>query len=125
MKQTIVIRKDLNMRKGKMIAQGAHASMANVLQLQRQEKEGTALESDLNDLNEWLKSSFRKIALSVNSEEELIELYNKAKDMNLNVSLIEDNGITEFNGVKTKTCLAIGPHKSERIDVLTSNLKLL
>lgn len=26
-KQVIVIRKDLNMRKGKMIAQGAHASM--------------------------------------------------------------------------------------------------
>jgi len=27
-KQVIVMRKDLNMRKGKMIAQGAHASMA-------------------------------------------------------------------------------------------------
>ena len=27
-KQIIVIRKDLNMRKGKMISQGAHASMA-------------------------------------------------------------------------------------------------
>jgi peptidyl-tRNA hydrolase len=26
-KQTIVLRRDLNMRKGKMIAQGAHASM--------------------------------------------------------------------------------------------------
>ena len=26
-KQVIVMRKDLNMRKGKMIAQGAHASM--------------------------------------------------------------------------------------------------
>ena len=26
-KQVIIIRKDLNMRKGKMIAQGAHASM--------------------------------------------------------------------------------------------------
>ncbi|MFW6312039.1 MAG: peptidyl-tRNA hydrolase [Nanoarchaeota archaeon] len=27
-KQVIIIRKDLNMRKGKMVAQGAHASMA-------------------------------------------------------------------------------------------------
>jgi peptidyl-tRNA hydrolase len=26
-KQVIVLRKDLNMRKGKMVAQGAHASM--------------------------------------------------------------------------------------------------
>ena len=30
-KQVIVIRKDLNMRKGKMIAQGAHASMKVIL----------------------------------------------------------------------------------------------
>ena len=31
MKQVIVIRKDLNMRKGKMIAQGAHASIDAIL----------------------------------------------------------------------------------------------
>lgn len=30
-KQVIVMRKDLNMRKGKMIAQGSHASMAVIL----------------------------------------------------------------------------------------------
>ena len=30
-KQVIVMRKDLNMRKGKMIAQGAHASMRVLL----------------------------------------------------------------------------------------------
>ena len=32
-KQVIVLRKDLNMRKGKMVAQGAHASMAAILKL--------------------------------------------------------------------------------------------
>ena len=32
-KQVIVLRKDLNMRKGKMVAQGAHASMAAILSL--------------------------------------------------------------------------------------------
>lgn len=125
MKQTIVLRKDLNMRKGKMIAQGAHASLANILQLQRQEKEGTVLESDKQDLEDWLNESFRKIALSVDSEEELIEIYEKAKALNLNVSLIEDNGVTEFKGVKTKTCLSIGPHSDERINQITSHLKLL
>ena len=36
-KQVIVIRKDLNMRKGKMVAQGAHASMAAILNLARRE----------------------------------------------------------------------------------------
>lgn len=32
-KQVIVMRKDLNMRKGKMIAQGAHASVDALLSL--------------------------------------------------------------------------------------------
>jgi peptidyl-tRNA hydrolase len=36
-KQTIVLRKDLNMRKGKMIAEGAHASMRAILMLGKQQ----------------------------------------------------------------------------------------
>jgi peptidyl-tRNA hydrolase len=32
-KQVIVMRKDLNMRKGKMICQGSHASLAIVLDM--------------------------------------------------------------------------------------------
>ena len=32
-KQVIVMRKDLNMRKGKMIAQGSHASVNAILNL--------------------------------------------------------------------------------------------
>jgi PTH2 family peptidyl-tRNA hydrolase len=39
--------------------------------------------------------------------------------------LIIDSGKTEFGGVPTKTCLAIGPDYSEKIDKVTGNLKLL
>jgi PTH2 family peptidyl-tRNA hydrolase len=34
-KQVIVMRKDLNMRKGKMVAQGAHASMKVMMEKMR------------------------------------------------------------------------------------------
>ena len=61
----------------------------------------------------------------MDSLEELMDLYNKAKEMNLPVSLIEDAGLTEFNGEKTITATAIGAASSERIDKLTKNLKLL
>jgi PTH2 family peptidyl-tRNA hydrolase len=43
----------------------------------------------------------------------------------LPVVLIEDAGLTMFNGVKTKTCLAIGPAKDSEIDEITGSLKLL
>jgi len=125
MKQTIVMRKDLNMRKGKMIAQGAHASVANVLRILEAKEKGNVNKKHLDDLEKWLKDSFRKITLYVNSEDELINIYNMAKESQLNVSLIEDNGDTEFKGIKTKTCLAIGPHNNEDIDKITYNLKLL
>ena len=42
----------------------------------------------------------------------------------LTVSLITDAGATEFGGVPTNTCLAIGPHQAEKIDKITSHLKL-
>ena len=36
-----------------------------------------------------------------------------------------DEGITMFNGVKTFTCIGIGPYYSEEIDKFTGSLKLL
>jgi peptidyl-tRNA hydrolase, PTH2 family len=41
------------------------------------------------------------------------------------VYLITDAGHTEFKGVPTKTCLAIGPNDVDEIDVVTGHLKLL
>ena len=72
-----------------------------------------------------MESSFTKITVSVDSEDELIDIYNKAKDAGLTVHLITDSGLTEFHGIPTKTCLAIGPNFSEKIDPITGHLKLL
>ncbi|QJX80020.1 aminoacyl-tRNA hydrolase [Priestia megaterium] len=49
----------------------------------------------------------------------------KAKEKGLPAVLIEDSGLTVFNGVKTKTCLAIGPYNSEEIDEITGHLPLM
>jgi peptidyl-tRNA hydrolase, PTH2 family len=114
MKQVIILRKDLNMRKGKMIAQGAHASLSAVLQY-----------SDHPSVKAWLSDAFTKIAVSVDSEDELLDIYQKAKNANLVCSLIKDAGRTEFNGVHTYTAVAVGPATNDEIDPITGNLKLL
>lgn len=127
-KQVIVVRKDLNMRKGKMISQGAHASMAFITRnINSKDNVFSAMFNDeqFENIYSWLKNSFVKICVSVNSEKELLEIYQKAKDAGLLVELIIDNGKTEFNGVPTPTCLAIGPDKNEEIDKITGDLKLL
>jgi PTH2 family peptidyl-tRNA hydrolase len=123
-KQVIVLRKDLNMRKGKMVAQGAHASMRAILNLAR--REGDQLIIPLDARNEpWLCGRFKKICVSVNSERELLELHKQALDAHIITSLIQDAGLTEFGGVPTYTAVAIGPDLGEKVDQLTGHLALL
>lgn len=146
-KQVIVMRKDLRNHKGeklhtgKLIAQGAHASLAAILN-QRQGNDinnSDCLVIPLTETNpgfaegklskdtalkDWLLGLFTKVCVSVNSESELIEIYVQAKNCGLPCVLITDAGLTEFNGVPTKTCLAIGPAWSDEIDPLTGHLPL-
>ena len=123
-KQVIVLRKDLNMRKGKMVAQGAHASMRAVLNGAR--REDNVLIIPLDARNEpWLCGRFKKICVSVNSEGELLKLYQGASDAGLITALIQDAGLTEFGGVPTYTALAVGPDRADRVDAVTGTLPLL
>lgn len=123
-KQVIVLRKDLNMRKGKMVAQGAHASLRAILNLAR--REGGSLVIPLDVRNEpWLCGRFKKICVSVDSESELLELHRRATAANLIAALIQDAGLTEFGGIPTYTAVAIGPDEGDKIDQFTAGLPLL
>ena len=127
----IVIRKDLKMRKGKMCAQAAHASMKVVVdELFRIEfnKNFTKFEMTLrhdNPMYLWLEGRFTKVVVGCDSKGELYDLAELAAIKKLPFAIIEDAGLTEFHGKKTITALAIGPADSEVIDTITGNLKLL
>ena len=68
---------------------------------------------------------FKKIVVYVNSEGELMALAHAAQAHKLPWKLITDAGDTEFNGVPTVTCIAIGPDYSDKIDEITGSLPLL
>jgi len=137
-KQVIIMRKDLGMTKGKMMAQAAHASLAVFFQDMHLEyglntvKNNGAYKYVLwlpsgslgDQMHQWIQGSFTKIGLKCESEEELLHLYMKAKAAELPVSKIIDNGLTHFKGILTWTCIAIGPAWSEDIDKITENLSL-
>ena len=148
-KQVIVFRKDLlkgpnAIRKGKFGAQVAHASLGALLKLfniSKKELIRLGLYGDIEPgqihyeysvtfgentvLDDWLNGKFTKVVVSVDSDEELLEL-NKALDETvIPHALITDSGLTEFHGVPTNTCLGIGPYEAEEIDKFTGNLPLL
>lgn len=118
-KQAIVIRRDLGMRRGKEIAQGAHASLAFLV------KRALAADGNFTPAElAWMQGGSAKICLQVASEAELLAVHERAREAGLTVELIRDSGKTEFGGVPTLTCLAIGPDSADRIDPVTRDLKL-
>ncbi len=131
-KQVILMRNDLNMRKGKMIAQGAHAAISFLTKGMEDwpyEVTEPAALTKLVSLTPaqalWCDDEFTKICLQVNSEAQLLALHAEAIEEGLEAHLILDAGLTEFQGVETYTCAAIGPDLSSRIDPLTGHLKLM
>ena len=119
-KQVIVMRRDLGMRRGKEIAQGAHASMIWLAQRVRQVAMTFTAAERL-----WLAGAFTKVCVRADSEEELLAIVAKAREAGVLVQLCVDAGRTEFHGVPTPTCCAVGPDFPERIDPITGHLKLL
>ena len=126
-KQVIVIRKDLNMRKGKMIAQGCHASMKVLLDRMYLSEEGISYKTDIlpEPMIKWMEGSFTKIVVGCNSKGELMELKAEADGLGIPNALMVDNGWTEFHNTTTITCLAIGPDNSDMIDKITGELQLI
>lgn len=134
-------------RSGKLVAQGAHASM---LWLVKRIKEtyGDAISSipyKLSAHNEaryampensassfeltpeegmWLDGKFTKVCVKVDSEEELLDVHRRALEAGLTSELVLDAGDTEFGGTPTHTAVAIGPHAADRVDAITGDLSL-
>ena len=123
-KQVICMRHDLKMRRGKQMAQGAHASMSFICR-RLQERGSVSLDDFSEAERSWLTGAFAKVCCRVDSEDELMTIHDMAVEAGLEVHLITDSGKTEFHGVPTRTCLAIGPDNSEKIDAITGQLQLL
>lgn len=118
-KQIIVMRRKfpsgVKLRRGKEIAQGAHASQ---LATQR------AAELDTPAYREWVAGPIAKICVYVETEEELVALAERARTAGLPYALVTDAGHTEFHGVPTRTALGIGPAYPDELDPITGHLPL-
>ncbi len=110
LKQVIVVRSDLKLSKGKLAVQVAHAAV------EAAEKSGWK--------RDWLLGMQKKSVLKCGNLEELLGVYERARDRKLPVSLIRDAGRTEIPP-GTVTCVGIGPAPEEDLDRITGELKLL
>ena len=114
-KQVIVFRSDLKLGKGKIASQAGHAAVSAAQDAYVHHKKWWEA---------WLFEGQRKIAVKVQSEKELLELEEQAKDLGLPNALIVDRRLTQIPE-GTVTYLVIGPAPAEKIDRLTGKLPLL
>ena len=109
----LVVRSDLKLSSGKIVAQTGHAAVEVALKAKRNE-------ADL--LARWRTEGARKIALKVPDEDTLKQLYREATDAGLVTYLVKDAGHTEIPA-GTITVLGIGPAPRRIIDLLIGELK--
>jgi len=154
-KQILIWRNDLRsfsghkVRTGKIVAQLAHASLSALLNLGNIHREYSDIDEHLTNiyldiplfsknfvyngqpdvdhqaLTEWIEGRFTKVCVYVNSEQELLDIIQKAENAGLINSLITDAGLTEFNNVPTITCGCVGPAYPEQLQDITGHLPLL
>jgi len=110
-KQVILARADLKLPSGKLAAQVGHAAVE------------CALKSDPKKVKAWVNQGMPKIVLKVKDEKEMMDYFQFCKDAGLTVSLITDAGHTVVEP-GTRTCVGIGPDEEEKIDKITSQLKM-
>ena len=115
MKMVLVVRTDLKMTKGKIAAQCCHACLSAY-------EEG--LKRNGKMISQWKLDGQTKIALKIDNESELLNLYKMAKQQGIIAAYIKDAGRTQIPSGSI-TVLAVGPGPLKEIDKITGDLKLL
>ncbi|XP_010917328.1 uncharacterized protein [Elaeis guineensis] len=113
-KMVLVVRNDLKMGKGKIAAQCSHATLGLYKKL---------LHRAPKSLSRWEMCGQVKVALKIESEEDLLVLQERAKSLKLPTHVTIDAGRTQI-APNSRTVMAIlGP--ADVVDDVTGGLKLL
>jgi peptidyl-tRNA hydrolase, PTH2 family len=114
-KMVLVIRGELRLTSGKAAVQVAHAAV--LLAVEGTRKKSATFQS-------WWDQGQKKIAVVAQTLDEMEGLAQGARRAGLPFVWVEDAGFTEVPP-GTRTCLGLGPARSDKIDPLTRDLPLL
>lgn len=110
-KQAIIVDQDLELSKGKLAAQAAHASL------------GAYRKAHSDAISSWEGQGEKKVILEV-GDNSLKDLKRQAERNKIPAHIVKDAGRTEVKP-GTVTALGLGPEEDSKIDTITGSLKLI
>jgi PTH2 family peptidyl-tRNA hydrolase len=122
-KQVIVVRKDLNLKKSKLAAYVSHASMKFLLENNESER-GDEFTIKLSPEEAvWLKEGSSPLIFGINSETALRDMLFRAELDGIEVYPLFVESKEDFGGEKTLVCAAFGPSSFGEFTKIVSKLK--
>ena len=114
-KQVIIVRNDISLKKGELAAQVAAVSVKFLLENNESERGDQVFVNLSNNEATWLTGSFSQEVVGADSEAQLNDILLRAKFM----------GIEAHTSVKNDklTCVALGPDESGILERLVHKLK--
>ena len=126
MKQVIVVRRDLKLRRAEIASCVARASSAFIIENIEDSDDNKLVASLTQEEKEWFLGDRKTIVLGIQSEDALRRIIDKAEIQGLNVNVISKRSFDEkISYEDIVICVAIGPHDEDLIDEVTGNLKLV
>lgn len=114
-KLVIAVRSDLELSRGKLAVQVAHASVMAAFDAKAHHRKW---------FSDWWAEGQKKVVVKGGTLSDLHSLRAKARSVGLPTALVEDAGLTELPP-GTVTCLGIGPGPNHVVDQVTGGLKLM
>jgi PTH2 family peptidyl-tRNA hydrolase len=123
-KMVIVVRKDLNMRKGKFASQVANASLRFLIENNESDRGDEFYVKMSPEESIWLRESMTRVIAMIDSESGLQDLIMKAEFRGIPVYSVFDSRVTPEKE-RILTCAAFGPVEGDDLSMILGKLKIV
>lgn len=123
-KMVIVVRKDLNMRKGKFASQVASASLRFLIENNESNRGDELFVKMSPEESVWLRESMSRVIATIDSDSGLQDLIMKAEFRGIPVYPVFDSRVTPEKE-RILTCAAFGPVEGEDLSMILGKLKIV
>ena len=124
LKQVILLRRDMKLRRAEAAALASKASMSFILESDMSERSSN-VQVDISGIEaEWMLGSAKRIVLGVSSEDTMKKLLLKAEVQGVSTYEIIGSSSGKADEGSQIIAASLGPDEDDKLDIITGNLKL-